>query len=198
MNNNPGDRPLSLAGHFRNVATLLRSGALTYDWRHHHSCNCGLLARAITGSSAFDLMSRMRHSKNVSAGEDGKTNWSKMAEGVCSIAGVTHDELFEELFKAGLKFEDISSLEFLSNPVIRDHMEKNFTFTKQYKKYALFGPTMTKTVAGKAVHDERNSLIGYLESWAALIEQFHAAKPAVQTFDEKMDAVETRPLVPIT
>jgi len=194
MNTNIADRPLDLAVHLRTAVSLLRSGTFSYNWKKAEQCNCGLLARVITGTSAEELRARLARARLASVAIP--VTWSAMTEAFCPIAGVPANELFAQLYAGGMRFEDFHHLEYMTDPTIRAYMEKHYNFFQKRKKFRFFGPYVRVLRPAIAKHDEAPSLIGYLESWATLIEEHHAAKRK-RTFDERMEQVETRPLVPI-
>lgn len=192
--NSVANRPLSLATHLRAVATHLRNNTLHYDWKFADRCNCGLLARSILGISAKELAVKLEahgHSEFATA-EFPSTmpTWRERAANHCPLTGIPRDEIFRGLHAAGLQFRDYTELENQSNAEVREQIARQFTITETKKRMFRSPVEVKKNVAVRK--DDHLSLIAYLESWARLIEEYHAAHA---TTEQHLEVVERRPLV---
>lgn len=186
MNTYPGNRPLSLAAHFRNVAALIENNLVSYAWDKCEKCNCGLVARSIIGESLSEFG---RSIEALNPTPDFCTNWTRMAEHYCPISGEPMNWVFKKLYLAGMRYEDFGHLEHLSNRAILDRMHTMFQVHRTEKRF-LRKPIVTIEILPEEM-ENRNTLIAYLKTWATLIEEHNAT---AQT-NENLDAVELRPLV---
>ncbi len=198
MNTNPGDRPLSLAGHLHSLASMLKTGAIEYNWVHQEQCNCGLLARSITGLTSWQLRDSLR--PLLLPGKEGVKTWAQMASRHCPITGEPVNEIFKKLHAAGLTFADFGELERLSNPVVvRKMLAYGYTITETKKRFFFDDQKIERPFEGKDVTMHNASHVAaYMKAWAALIEEHHAARPVPAvpaTEDQRLEAVELRPLV---
>jgi hypothetical protein len=174
---NPGNRPLSLAGHLRNAASLIETGAISYSWKNVERCNCGVLVRSITGMTSNQLSATLLPYKTKDA--DGNTTWRDMVGAHCPLnPDMSTPDFFRALIAAGMRPEDFGHLEYLSHP---DLMET---------RRGLFG---RRKIVPK--HRDGSDVSSYMLRWASLIEQHHAANPQPATEEQRLEAVELRPLV---
>lgn len=181
MKTNVADRPLSLAVHMREVAHKLSVGAVAYNWSERHSCNCGVLARQIMGLSESQLKPLISCAHEAT--------WVDIANDRCSLTGITNDKAFAALFAAGLRFEDIGELERLSNPLVIGKMRVGGHLQPGLSLSNLIRIPLYSKVG----YRKSRNLVAYLNAWATLIEEFHAAR---QPTEATMEATELRPLVP--
>ena len=97
-----------LADALRTTADRLADGA-RYEWGHVGRCNCGHLAQTLTardGAEIFRLFGQEL------------TEWSEHARGRCAVSNHDLEELFGELYRAGLSRDDLRHLEYLSDPEV--------------------------------------------------------------------------------
>lgn len=184
-----GDRPLSLASHLRRVANLVSSDSISYDWLELESCNCGLLARSLTGYSKAQLKTDvLRTTKRRPGGGTGSGTWTsraKMANDACAFnPDVKLPEILAKLKEAGLEMTDYAHLEYLSHPALRSALSWTF---RHYRRESAFA--------------------SYCVRWAESIESYRAAHdlalslppvPPIQHMpltEKDMEHIETRELV---
>lgn len=165
-----GTRPLSLAGHLRHLAQLLTANVVVYDWQFPNRCNCGLLARSITGMTQEQLDKALQPLvAGANHPRDRAVTWAHHATAYCPFnPDIPATGIFSQLRAAGLTQADFSHLEGLSHPELRLDWKAKHAFT------------------------DRLNVIVYLNRWADKIEAYHAAHTATEA---QLDAVETRPLV---
>lgn len=190
MKTNIADRPLTLAAHFRTVATLLRSNVVEYDWYGPHSCNCGLVAQSVLGVSSDTLDKRINALAKKHKLSD--HHWGNLAKHACPITGIPAAGIFSGLKGAGIEFIDFSQLEALSNLDVLARISADKTHVDTKVKRRFFRADVVETIQKEIEPDERPSLIVYLEAWAAMIEEFHAKNTPT---DAALEALESRPLV---
>lgn len=187
MKTNVSDRPLSLAVSLRRVAELLRNGRVEYEWDLSNQCNMGLIARAALG------LSRNQFSK-LEKPVSHQPLWEERAEAYCPMTGIPEIKLFRVLHDVGFRFEDYGEAENLSNPDVVERIKHDGRFIETNERRNWFGRKIPVTIQRRIHRDEEQSLIVYLETWALLIEEFHAAKAPT---DAALEQVESRPLVPV-
>lgn len=135
-----------MARHTLSIIDLLRStakeleGCSDYQWGHMGSCNCGFLARKITG---------LTKDKIHAYAMQGSGNWSEQLTDYCPGSGLPMDELISEMIAFGFDSEDLHHLEHLSDRTILNVMPEG-------KKYP--------------VRHLKADVILYLEAWANLLE----------------------------
>ncbi len=186
MKTNVSNRPITLASSLRRVAELLRNGQVSYEWSKADQCNMGLVARASLGLSR-NQFNKLEKPVNDIAG------WDERAEAHCPITGIPELKLFRVLHDVGFRFEDYHEVEGLSNPDVCDRIKRDGRFVEQSERRNWWGRKMPAVVQRKIQYDEEQSLIVYLEAWAAMIEEFNSAMPS----DAAMEQAESRPLVPV-
>jgi hypothetical protein len=77
----------------------------TYQWGHMGSCNCGFLARQITGHSAEQI-----HSYSMQRSGD----WADQLRDYCPTSNLPMDEVIYRMEKTGVSLADLGKLERLS------------------------------------------------------------------------------------
>ncbi|MEI9999411.1 MAG: hypothetical protein WDO13_09695, partial [Verrucomicrobiota bacterium] len=148
------DRPLHLAGVLDNAADELSRTWFGYEWNDRTRCNCGIVAAgpahergAVAQAPAADLC-RWRFLRPT---------WRSMTEVCCSDTGLTQNEVFTQLFAAGLRVEDFPHLEDLSHPEIVARM------------------TPYRRERSPVRRSRKSDVIAYLRGWAEGIEAHHDA-----------------------
>ncbi|MEX1188669.1 MAG: hypothetical protein WED33_05380 [Bacteroidia bacterium] len=99
---------LDLANALEKASAALETSG-KYQWGHMGSCNCGFLAKEITGRSSEEL-----HSLSMRKSGD----WSDQLRDYCPSSGLPMDEIIERMEKAGLHVTSLISLERLSDEKI--------------------------------------------------------------------------------
>lgn len=173
-----GDRPLSLAGHLRHVAQILVESPSSHNWRLGESCNCGLLARSITGLTSKGLDSLLEAIKPIRVTQSDKVynTWTSLAARHCPLTGEPEADIFKRLTEAGLEPTDFAHLEYLTHPQLR-----------AATRFQLFGKR----------HKAAPQVARYCLAWASLIEAHHAAHSDSEPTEAQLNAVEHRELVEI-
>jgi hypothetical protein len=117
------------------------SKASTYQWGHMGSCNCGFLAQQITKMSSKEI-----HSKAMQKHGD----WNEQLNDYCPTSGLLMDDLISQMLDFGFDSDDLKHLEKLSD-----------------KKILRCLPVEERYLQ----HNNKNDVIKYLETWAAMLEQ---------------------------
>lgn len=178
MQTNIADRPLSLAGHLRNVADQLRNGTVEYGWGHPATCNCGLLARSVLGISRAKLEKMIPEESGT---------WQEFADEQCPLSGLPHKKIFRQLTQAGFVFGDFKHLESLSHRSILAKTTKTL-ITKRFLR-----PDIKTEINLVSHKDSEYEVALYMETWAGMIEEFNKAN--ARPSDAHLEQVELRPLV---
>lgn len=94
-----------------------------YQWGHMGMCNCGFLARTVTGLSEHVI-----HEAALQRGGD----WEQQANDYCPTSGLMIDSIIATMIAIGLTPEDIAHLEKLSDnevlqrlPAERRYLSRN-------------------------------------------------------------------------
>ncbi|HEY3052121.1 MAG TPA: hypothetical protein VGK04_01895 [Thermoanaerobaculia bacterium] len=82
------------------------AGDTTYQWGHMGMCNCGHLARAITGLTPAEI-----HASALERDGD----WEQQAKDYCPTSGRMIDHVLAAMFSLGLHREDVKNLEKLAD-----------------------------------------------------------------------------------
>lgn len=102
------------------VINSLKNDTIHYDWQSQSSCNCGIVAQAITGMNRKEIShaySEVNSAlKNID--KDIARTWKNGVKYFCPITGEPMFKIFKDLFDNGLTKEDIVHLEFMDNPAI--------------------------------------------------------------------------------
>lgn len=89
----------------RVTADRLADGA-TYEWGHMGRCNCGHLVQTLLDITDQEIAASVDHQLD---------EWSEHANDYCEGTGTKVDDLFTQLYRAGLGYRDVIQLENLSN-----------------------------------------------------------------------------------
>jgi hypothetical protein len=149
------DRPLYLAGVLDNAADELKQTWFGYEWNDRTRCNCGIVARLVMQTDATKLNKLL-----PPIFENGVfcPTWSAMTESYCPDSGLPRNEVFCTLLKAGLRRDDFTHLEELSDPSIRERM------------------SVYRQTQRPVRRSRKTDVIAYLRAWAVGIEAFHDRK----------------------
>ncbi|GAA4445128.1 hypothetical protein GCM10023188_47910 [Pontibacter saemangeumensis] len=123
----------------RETARRLAQGD-PYQWGHMGSCNCGHLAQTITHFSKDTIhgAAMWRHG-----------DWREQLRDYCPQSGLPMDEIIDHMVDFGLTRDDLTHLERLSHPAIKQRLPQN-------RKHLL--------------HNRRDDVVLYLETWALMLE----------------------------
>lgn len=148
----------------RIAANKIESREFDYKWTQPSSCNCGVVACAITSKSAQQMAQFLKKTwdslpANLPAG--GKT-WRLAVGQVCPVTGMPDNEVFRALFEAGLTSKDIVELEFLRNPQVVARMDLHRVVPGTF-----FRPARREPVAVE--YNNRLHAAAYMRAWADLI-----------------------------
>ncbi|TYZ06623.1 hypothetical protein FY528_17285 [Hymenobacter lutimineralis] len=130
----------------RTTAHRLQTQA-PYQWGHMGSCNCGHLAQTITRLSKAEI-----HARALQRYGD----WDQQLQDYCPTSGLPFDETIDEMLALGFTRSDLAHLERLSDPKIRAAIPFE-------RRNALR-------------HNNREDVVLYLNTWAALLEDEWAAQ----------------------
>ncbi len=146
-------------------AIALDNGTFNYDWHRRESCNCGILASALTGKSLEQL--------KVELPGEGRETWGKMIGRHCPITGISENAIFKTLQLAGLTALDLNQLEELSNPKIRNKMfeTSNFQETKVVRSGLLLRKkkVQVKVPNDRVPYDHKCPVAAYMRAWAEIL-----------------------------
>lgn len=92
----------------RQTANKLSSGA-TYEWGHMGRCNCGHLVQTLLDITEQEIVESVDFQLD---------EWSEHATDYCEGTGAKVDDLFTQLYHAGLGYQDVIQLENLSNRAV--------------------------------------------------------------------------------
>lgn len=164
------------------VARGLESGKLSHNWHGLCSCNAGLLIKAITGKR-FDEIHPLIKPLEVLAEENNLSpTWRNII--VCYQAAPekkTFDlRLFQMLREKGLSFDDIISLEFLSDKKILKR--SGIRTRKHFLGIIPYGPILPE------YFKQKKNLIKYLKAWKEiLLEEDHSSEESAEVFADKKE-----------
>lgn len=102
----------------------LKNDTVLYDWHQQESCNCGIVAQAITGMNRVELETAFHGQINTRLSKMGSgetkvdSTWRNAVKYLCPITGLSNVEILDKLQAAGLTKEDMVHLEYMSNPAI--------------------------------------------------------------------------------
>jgi len=85
------------------------SGGAAYEWGHMGRCNCGHLVQTLLDITEQEIVSSVDHQLD---------EWSEHAVDYCEGTGAKVDDLFTQLYQAGLGYKDVIQLENLSNRAV--------------------------------------------------------------------------------
>lgn len=121
----------------RKSADRLESDPHQYEWIDRTSCNCGILAQAITNMDRGQLSTAL---KELHPG-----SWTEIANDrkSCSITGLPMNFVVRSLLDAGMTWRDFSELECLSNKKIAERAFLDFPKAPnlrmmRYRSFQLF------------------------------------------------------------
>lgn len=102
------------------VINSLKNDTIHYSWQTPSSCNCGIVAQAITGKNSFEISEDFKEVSNKLKEIDSEMpkTWKNGVKYFCPISGEPMLKIFKELFDNGLTKEDIVHLEYMDNPAI--------------------------------------------------------------------------------
>lgn len=96
----------------------LTNNLVVYYWNDCDRCNCGLLARNITGLEEKEFMSKRRENGGVCCWSDGVK--------LCRQTGIPINEVYGALREVGMSWEDIENVETLNDKKVLAAMGKNY------------------------------------------------------------------------
>ena len=135
-----------MAKHTPSVILLLRTTAKElencsdYQWGHMGSCNCGFVARKISGLSKDKI-----HTLAMQRTGD----WSEQLNDYCPGSGLPMDSLISEMIAFGFDTEDLRHLEHLSDRAVLQLLPTD-------KRYL--------------IRHSKTDVTLYLQAWSALLE----------------------------
>ena len=166
------------------VVTALRNNTIAYNWIKQNTCNCGLVAQAITRTGNEELSRDYIQPISTPLKEKKKSkfcpSWSDMVAEYCPLTGEPIAEVFKKLYEAGLTREDIGHLEYLSDPIIlkKINIDTNST-TETYSKtetkeqgWWIFKKTVefkVEKTKNNHYYQKKENLIAYLEAWIEIL-----------------------------
>lgn len=170
----------------------LESDTVHYDWYQQHSCNCGLVAQAITGMSFGEMAQELSGAtddwRNVNGGKRGGGGpcWTDMMAMYCPLTGVPIKEVFRQLMDAGLTRIDIAYLEALSDPrvvklsgITGDKVQRSID-----KRFLFWNRKVTKMVPYYAT---KSNLLPYLKAWVSLLKEGSPVARAKAATEKEQD-----------
>ena len=133
------------------VIRALETETILYDWVEQGSCNCGLIVQSLLEKSSKEVLSNFTEEKlKTKFTLQDKVTWKQLLQQRCSITGLPLEGIFQNLYDLGLRPEDITHLEYLSNTGIL----KDSGIDTSKEKY----------------YQNRTNLIKYLKSWLRILQ----------------------------
>ena len=164
----------------------LQKNTVFYDWSNQASCNCGIVAQALTNLSPQEVDAgffkiRGLYQTLSTQGKFVEHTWREGVRQTCSGTGKSNVEILQLLFNAGLQPEDIIHLEYLENPAILAESGIDVT-AKTYKEESI-----PKAISKIAVpyYAQKKNLILYLQAWIRILEKEPDTRPA-----DKLNKIE--------
>jgi hypothetical protein len=133
----------------KEVIYSLENDITRYEWTEHGRCNCGLVVQAILNKNANEVQKIFDDECANLVINESKITWKKALQYSCSSTGIPMKGIFKVLLDIGLRPEDISHLEFLSNKVILKDSGIDSSFNSYYQ--------------------DKKNLILYLKSWIKIL-----------------------------
>lgn len=153
---------MKLINAIENVIDNLENNEMYYIWNQVESCNCGLLVRELGQLEGGYVRDCIQKTPLMT------TTWMATSK-YCQQTGFNLKEIFCHLFNAGLTLEDITNLEYLSDPKIlaeTDIDEASFVY-----------------------YSYRSNLIKYLKGWLVLL------KKNVMIVEQSVCEIERTPVL---
>ncbi|MCC9137353.1 hypothetical protein ACFSKU_08170 [Pontibacter silvestris] len=142
--------------------TALRLAAgQSYQWGHMGSCNCGHLAQTVTQYSKGKI-----HGAAMWRYGD----WREQLRDYCPHSGLPLDQIIDQMLDFGFTTNELTHLERLSHPRIVAKLPAD-------KKHL--------------VYNNRDDVVLYLNTWAALLEDEIVANISVKAEKETTGALAT-------
>jgi hypothetical protein len=202
------DKKQNLINSLRLAVNALKNGTIHYSWVEQSSCNAGVVSQAVLGITREELQEKrlplFKALQNFNEGrktENGlnelNLSWKNAIGVACPITGKNLPQIIIDLENAGLRREDISHLEYLSNPAILKEsgipkvVEKikiqigEECVTRMVPDTSLYGKLIGKKVAktftspiykeeikekySKKYYAEKENLILYLSAWIRIL-----------------------------
>jgi len=170
----------------RAAASALEQDRFNYNWNYAVSCNCGVLACALTGHTPKTLVPHLPEIQY----HRGSGTWTKRLAAYCPIIGQTNHALIKTLFSFGLTQDDMINLEYLDDQeVIKRIPRKRLWYTLWRKRR-------------KLDYHKKADVVLYLRAWADLLQEqgamdtaeFRQAPPSTARPTPEV----TSPLNPVT
>lgn len=151
------------------VINNLKNDTANYEWNHQSTCNCGLVAQAITNLSQHEL-AELSHSmfdeldKKYKDNKSTTISWQLAVKEYCPLTGEPLKDILKKLFQNGLTKEDMVHLEYMTNPAI---LKKSGI---RVSKFPYFGKFVGSFFPIKDYHSKQQNLILYLQAWVSILE----------------------------
>lgn len=194
------DKKITLKEALKVVVHALENDTIKYDWHQISHCNCGLVAQAITGTDLESLddiyLNDISTSLQEKLQQENTPTWSEMVKEYCPLTGQPLVAIFEKLYEAGMKREDIAHLEYLSDPKIlaASKIDTSAVWTETYTKeetrvtgWWIFKESHTVTVKKQKeinYYQVKENLIAYLKAWMVILEKEKPAKVIIVDGEE--------------
>lgn len=154
----------------RTAATALSDGTFYYDWASHESCNCGVVACALLGTSAKDLEARL----DAVASKRRNRSWTDLVGQHCPVVGMPTEDVFRQLFEAGLTAKDICNLEYLDDPKVLERLTETRPAATHVRSswFGLRKQVVTVPASESKLeveYDDEDHVVLYLRAWADLL-----------------------------
>lgn len=182
----------------KSVISALENDSIKYNWIKQCSCNCGVVAQAITGE-VHDEMKEKYLNKHLLwlAGRKIDQTWTNLVKEYCPITGEPIAEIFRKFYDVGITREEIVHLEYLDDKKILartdiDVNEKKMV-TKSITEVTIveiprskfasifFGKTkkeeksITRTISvpeeKSRYYQDKKNLIKYLTAWVQILHE---------------------------
>jgi len=193
---NKTEKKVTLVEALTIVVTALKNDTIYYKWKDTNTCNCGLVAQAVTRTNKDELdelyLQPIASPIQVKNKSKFSPTWSDMVAEYCPLTKEPVTEIFKKLFDAGMTREDIGHLEYLSDPEILEKININLDTTEKYfvkrtKTKSFLGLGFKKKTISVRVqktrkvyyYQKKENLIAYLEAWIEILEDKEAKESVI-------------------
>lgn len=156
----------------RTSANAIEQGIFAYKWSNPESCNCGVLACALTGKSIQGMVAML---PNLTRGlDENRHHWKHIAAHHCPITGIPENEVLRAMMAAGMTQSDFSEMEFLANPdaqklAIKNQGSKAVFFTAEATTGHLWSKRTIAISTGKYNYTNKSNAVAYMRAWADIL-----------------------------
>jgi hypothetical protein len=162
-------------------AKVLLGNRDLYCWEHVATCNCGILACALTNRSPAQINEAMAGLREETL-MGGDFTWDAILKYHCPLTGFSDHEVFTALKEAGLSRADMHDLEFLDNPQVVARM------VRQKRRIFSWRHLRMVSVVAPVYFNDRVDCAHYMLAWADLLtEEGRLDAPCLERADVRRE-----------